>query len=338
MDLKDRKKQILKIVVRHYIENGHPIGSKSVVDGLEQKVSTATIRNEMAALEEMGFLVQPHISSGRVPSDMAYRFYVDALMDEGCLGQDEIMVIKNAFNKGSDNVKSVISDAAKVLSDITNCVAVALLPKSDKLQIKRVRLMEVTLDKALVVIVTNHGIIKDRVIHIPKDMSQMELDLIGEHLTEQVKNIKDIRTINSGDYLSSFNEHRQVVNELINIIDDENRDDDVIIEGAMNIFDFPEYNSVEKAKTLITSFQDKNLLSSILSKSEDGISIMIGDESQIDAIKNCSLLSISYDLGGGDIGKFGIVGPKRMNYGKMSKILEMLSGNIEYLFDDNSEV
>lgn len=338
MNLKDRKKQILKIIVRHYIENGQPIGSKAVVDILDQKVSTATVRNEMAALEEMGFLVQPHISAGRIPSDLAYRFYVDALMDEGNIGADEIMVIKNAFNVGHNNVKSVIADAVKVLSDITNCVAVALLPKTANLQIQSIHLVGVTSDKALVVIVTNHGIIKDRVISIPTGMGQTELDAIAGFITEQVKGVKDVKSIKTEDYISCLDKGAEVIGSFLDILSDDSVDDDVIIEGAMNIFDFPEYDSVEKAKTLISSFQDKNMLIDVLSRPVDGINIIIGQESQVEAIKNCSLLSVSYDLGGGDVGKFGIIGPKRMNYGRMLKILELLSGNIQYLFDDNSEV
>lgn len=338
MNLKDRKKQILKIIVRHYIENGQPIGSKAVVDILDQKVSTATVRNEMAALEEMGFLVQPHISAGRIPSDLAYRFYVDTLMDEGNIGADEIMVIKNAFNVGHNNVKSVITDAVKVLSDITNCVAVALLPRNANLQIQSIHLVRVTSDKALVVIVTNHGIIKDRVITIPKDMGQTELDAIAGFISQQVKGVKDIKSIKTEDYISCLDKGAEVIGSFLDVLSDESEDDDVIIEGAMNIFDFPEYDSVEKAKTLISSFQDKNMLIDVLSRPVDGINIIIGQESQVEAIKNCSLLSVSYDLGGGDVGKFGIIGPKRMNYGRMLKILELLSGNIQYLFDDNSEV
>lgn len=338
MDLKDRKKQILKIIVNHYINSGQPIGSKAVVDSLEQKLSTATIRNEMAALEEMGYLVQPHISAGRIPSDMAYRFYVDALMEEDDLDQGEIAVIKNVFNKECDNVRNVIEDAVKVLSDITNCVAVALLPKNTNLRIQNVHLINVTSDKALVVIVTNHGIIKDRVIKVPAGMSQAELDAIAAHITQQVKNIKDIQSIETGDYFSTLNMGQEVVNGLMDVIHTAGDNDDVIVKGAMNIFDFPEYDSVEKAKMLISSFQDKDMLIGVLSRPVDDISIMIGKESEIEAISNCSLLTVSYDLGGGDTGRFGIIGPKRMNYGKMLKILETLSGNIGYLFDDNSEV
>lgn len=337
MNLKDRKKQILKIIVSHYINSGQPIGSKAVVDSLDQKLSTATIRNEMAALEEMGFLLQPHVSAGRIPSDMAYRFYIDALMDEDDLDKNEIAVIKNVFNKECDNVRGVIEDAAKVLSDITNCVAVALLPKNANLRIQNVHLVNITSDKALVVIVTNHGVIKDRVIKVPSGMSQIELDAIASHITEQVKNISDIQSIEHVDYYSTLNEGQEIVNGLMDVIHSMNGDEDVIVEGAMNIFDFPEYDSVEKAKMLISSFQDKDMLINVLSRSVDDVSIIIGGESKIDAISNCSLLTVAYDIGG-DTGRFGIIGPKRMNYGKMLKILETLSGNIGYLFDDDSEV
>lgn len=337
MELKDRKKQILKIIVNHYISSGQPIGSKAVGDSLEQKLSTATIRNEMAALEEMGFLVQPHISSGRIPSDMAYRLYVDKLMDDDDLDQNEIAVIKSVFNKDCDNVRGVIEDAAKVLSDITNCVAVALLPKNVNLCIQNVRLVQITTDKALVVIVTNHGVIRDRVIKVPGGMSQVELDVIAAHITEQVKNIKDIKAIEGVDYFRGLEANQELVNGLFDTISSIKDSDDVIVEGAMNIFDFPEYDSVEKAKMLISSFQDKDMLVNVLSKPVDNISVLIGHESQIDAISNCSLLTVSYDIGG-DVGRFGIIGPKRMNYGKMLKILETISGNIGYLFDDNSEV
>lgn len=337
MDLKDRKKQILKIIVNHYITSGQPIGSKAVVDGMTQKLSTATIRNEMAALEEMGYLVQPHISAGRIPSDLAYRFYVDTLMDENDLDQKEIAVIKSVFNKDCDNVRNVIEDAAKVLSDITNCVAVALLPKNANLQIQNVRLVQITADKALVVIVTNHGVIRDRVIKVPAGMSQTELDAIASHITEQVKGIKDISSIDKVDYYTPLNDAGEVVGDLIDAFHDIGGDDEIIVKGAMNIFDFPEYDSVEKAKMLISSFQDTDMLINVLSRPVDDISIMIGKESEIDAISNCSLLTVSYDMGGGETGRFGIIGPKRMNYGKMMKILETLSGNIGYLFEDNSE-
>ncbi|MBQ9625034.1 MAG: heat-inducible transcription repressor HrcA, partial [Clostridia bacterium] len=334
MDLKDRKKQILKIIVNHYIVNGQPIGSKAVVDNLDQKLSTATIRNEMAALEEMGFLVQPHISAGRIPSDLAYRFYVDTLMDSDDLEQSEVETIKGLFNNNYNSVRGVIENAARVISDITNCVAIALLPKNANLRIQNVNLVKVSEDRALVVIVTNHGIIKDRVIKVPLGMSQQELDAISLHIAEKVSKISDIKALENVDYYSSLDAGHEIVNEFIDAVKTIKEDDDIIVEGAMNIFDFPEYDSVGKAKMLISSFQDKDMLIDVMSKSVDNINVLIGKESEVDAISNCSLITVSYDMGG-DVGKFGIVGPKRMNYGKMLKILQTLSGSMRYLFDDN---
>lgn len=329
--MKDRKKEILKIVVTNYIDNGTPMGSKAVVENLQQKLSTATIRNEMAALEEMGYLVQPHISAGRIPSDLAYRFYVDSLMENETLSKDEIQRIKSAFNHECDNIKQVVNDAVKVLSDITNCVAVALLPKSTNLVIKDVKLMLITNNKALVVIVTNHGIIKDRVVKVPEGMTQTELNVISEHIAQKAKTISDLAKIDKSDFLGAVDERQNIVNQIIDIFDAKalEEDNDIIVNGAFNIFNFPDCDDIEKAKSLVKSFENVELLKQVLDKNHHGF--LIGGESEIDEIKDCSLITVDYDLGNLGVGSFGIIGPKRMNYAKMLKILETLSDSISFL-------
>lgn len=332
MELKDRKRKILKIIVDHYINTGSPIGSKAVVETMEDKLSTATIRNEMAALEEMGFLMQPHISAGRVPSDLAYRFYVDALMEMQPLNKKEITSLKSVFDHQVTDVKQVIGDTVKVMSDITNCVALAMLPKNKELQIKNIKLVPITEDKALVVIVTNHAVINDRVVRFPENMSEAELNAIAHLLTERVKDIKNIETIQSDIFYRDLDQHQELVHEVLDVFADsvQEKDGEIILGGATNIFDFPEYRDVDKAKMLIETFEDKAALANILEQEGNGIIVSIGAENELETIAGCSLVKFQYDIPELGEGSFGIVGPKRMNYGKVLKLLETLGKYINY--------
>ncbi len=331
MNLKDRKKQILKIIINNYIDYGVPIGSKAVVDNLEHKLSTATIRNEMAALEEMGYLVQPHISSGRVPSDLAYRFYVDALMDNEKLSKKEVENIHKIFNKECDNVKQMIGDAVKVLSDLTNCVAIAVLPKHSNVMVESVRLLKITEDRALVVIVTNHGIINDRVIKVDERLKQQDLDILSNHISTVVRQEKSIDNINLIDYIGTLCIGQDLVNQLTKALKQaltQREDNEIIVGGAINVFDFPEYKEAHKAKQMMQSLEDKDMLTSvILGANQD---ITIGAETNVEAIKGCSVISAKYSLGENETGTFAIIGPKRMKYSKMLKILEVIKKNLEY--------
>lgn len=333
MELKDRKKRILKIIVDNYIVSGVPIGSKAVVENMDVKLSTATIRNEMAALEEMGYLVQPHVSAGRVPSDLAYRLYVDALMEAQSLSKQEVQTMKSLFDQEVDNVKQVIGDTVKVLSDITNCVAVALLPKCANLQIENVRLVPVTSNKALVVIATNHGVIKDRVVRFPEDMNEGELSAIAALLTERARHMQDISAIHTGQFFPDIEHHQGFVHNLLDVFQEcvAEPEEDVILGGTTKLLDFPEYNDMEKVKQLIRSFEDKQLLARMLERDEEGITVTIGSEGDFDATKDCSLVTFHYRLDGLGEGSFGIIGPKRMNYGKVLKILETLGNHINFL-------
>lgn len=330
--MKERKQKILKIIVDHYINTGEPIGSKAVVENMKDKLSTATIRNEMAALEEMGYLMQPHISAGRIPSDLAYRFYVDALLEMEPLNKDELVAIKEIFDHQVSDVKQVIGDTVKVLSDITNCVALAMLPKNKEVKVQNIKLVPVTEDKALVIIVTNHGIINDRVVRIPKDMSEVELYAIAQMLTERVGNIKNIEKINKDDFYNELDSHQGFVHEVLDVfnssLQDENQD--IILGGATKIFNFPDCQDIGKAKALIESFEDKSFFADLLDTGEEGISISIGRENEFLPFENCSLITFQYNLEEFGQGGFGIVGPKRMNYGRVLTILNTLNNYINF--------
>lgn len=330
MQLDERKYLILQAIIDDYILTAMPVGSRTISRKSGVGYSPATIRNEMSDLEELGYLDQPHTSAGRVPSNKAYRLYVDHLMKTVKLTNDEREQMHDHLVSKSKQVEGVIRSAAGVLSDATKYTSVIVAPKLGTLRIKHVQLVPVAERMALMVIVTNAGIVKDAIITIPDGMDADELYAISRTLTEKLaeKPLEAVRQA-FAELLRNAEYNRKLLGETLQVIEKRleagGDASDVIVGGPANMLEYPEYSDVNKARSFLSVLESKDTLRQLLSR--DGgmeISIRIGPENQLPALNECSIVTASYRVGDHSSGTLGIIGPTRMNYNRVISVLEFM--------------
>ncbi len=325
MLMDDRKKLILKAIIDSYIDTAEPVGSRTVARKHEIGLSSATIRNEMADLEEMGLLEQPHTSAGRVPSDKGYRFYVDQLMPRRELTALEIERIKRALKLKINEVGQLISQASAVASDITRYTSMAITPQMNKSTLKTVQIIPVHFDKWLIIVVTNAGLVKNCLIKASDNIFPGTLVRLSNLLNSKLSGVA-LENINILDLRYDIERELDigrdtVVSVLAGITDCLNQiiSSDVYLEGATNIFDFPEFHDLLRAKQFLNVLNTKEVLCTLMNRSieNEGIKVRIGTENEIDEIKDCSLVTATYSINNEIIGSIGVIGPTRMEYSKV---------------------
>ena len=329
MQLDERKFLILQAIIDDYIMTAMPVGSRTISRKSGVGYSPATIRNEMSDLEELGYLAQPHTSAGRVPSNKAYRLYVDHLLKTVKLTQDERERMHEHLVDKSKRVEGVIRSAAEVLSDATKYTAVIVAPKLGTLRIKHVQLVPVAEKTALMIIVTNAGIVKDAVIRVPEGLSADELYSISRMLTEKLaeKPLEAVRQ-QFAEMLRNNAENRRLLGEALQVIEkklETGDQSDVIIGGSSNLLGYPEYADVNKARNFLAVLESKDTIRKVLSR--DGsmeVTIRIGPENQVPALNDCSIVTASYRVGDHSNGTLGIIGPTRMNYNRVISVLDFM--------------
>lgn len=329
MLMDDRKFLILKAIIDDYIMTAVPVGSRTISRKAGVGFSPATIRNEMSDLEELGYLGQPHTSAGRIPSNKAYRLYVDRLLNVTELDEQDAMRIKTYLDDKTDQIRGIMKRAAQVLSDMTNYTSVITAPQLDTLRIKRVQLVPVSDVTALMIVVTNAGIIKDAVVRIPEDMGEENLYDISRMLTEQLGDIgmKNLRQ-RFAEMFKDLNENRRLLANILRVMEtrvEEKAASDVIVGGSANMLSFPEYSDIEKAKNFLSVLESKDKLCALL-KHPGGLefTIHIGPENNLPEFVDCSLVTASYRVGEHSSGTMGIIGPTRMNYSKVVSVLSYM--------------
>ncbi|WP_052306598.1 heat-inducible transcriptional repressor HrcA [Acetivibrio clariflavus] len=337
MFLDDRKKMILHAIIDDYISTAEPIGSRSVSKRHELGLSSATIRNEMSDLEEMGYLIQPHTSAGRIPSDKGYRFYVDQLMKTCELTVDEINAMKSEMETKINELSQLLRKASATISRFTKYTSMASLPESKKSVLKAVQVVPIEKGSALVVVVTNAGIVKNTLIKIPETVSPDFLirvsNIINEKLcglTLEKINIEVIREIEIliGSPQEVLMPVLNGVTECINQIDQA----EVYLEGTANILNHPEFKDIGKAREFLNMIDTKNVLILLLKNmretNADGVSIRIGRENVIEEMWDCSVITATYSLGRVVVGTIGIIGPMRMEYARVLAALNYVRKKI----------
>ena len=330
MQMDERKYLILQAIIDDYILTAMPVGSRTISRKSGVGYSPATIRNEMSDLEELGYLDQPHTSAGRVPSNKAYRLYVDHLMKTAKLTNDERERMHDHLVAKSKQVEGVIRSAAGVLSDATKYTSVIVAPKLGTLRIRHVQLVPVAERLALMVIVTNAGIVKDAVISIPEGMDADELYSISRMLTEKLAD-KPLEAVRQtfAELLRNAEHNRRLLGEALQVIEKRleagGDASDVIVGGQANMLEYPEYRDVSKARDFLAVLESKDTLRKLIGR--DGgmeLSIRIGPENQLPALNDCSIVTASYRVGDHSNGTLGIIGPTRMNYNRVISVLEFM--------------
>ena len=340
--LDDRKIKVLYAIINSYIVSAEPIGSRTITKKYDLGVSSATIRNEMSDLEELGYLNKPHTSAGRVPSDKAYRLYVNQLLNTGKLKMDikKKEEIKKALISEASEIDELIQNSAKVLSAITSYTALALSPQLKKSKLKHIQLLPIDDLKVLLVLVNDSGIVKNTIFRLDKKIDEDQLIVISNFLNHKLKGltIEDIGREMDNDIFKEMYEYKKIIDNIIPIINKTFNDIDsveVYADGVNKIFDFPEYKDLDKAKSFISFIEDKELLANILLSNTNGneIEITIGKENIYDPIKECSLITTTYKLGDVTIGKIGVIGPTRMDYPRVINALKLFSANLTEILE-----
>ena len=337
--LDNRKITILKAIIKTYLETGEPVGSRTISKYSELKLSSATIRNEMSDLEEMGYIIQPHTSAGRIPSDKGYRFYVDQIMQEK---DNEVTEFKDMMVQKVDKLELVLKKMAQVLAANTNYAAMISGPSYHKTKLKFIQLSRVEAHKLLVVVVVEGNIVKNTMIDIAEELGEQELLNLNILLNSSLNGLT-IEEINL-DIISRLKEdagiHSQVVelvlNEVAEAIKAGGEDLQIYTSGATNIFKYPELSDGENASRLIDTLEHKEVLrefvSEVNAEDETDIQVYIGNESPVQSMKDCSVVTANYDLGGGLRGTIGIIGPKRMDYERVLGTLRNLMNQLDTAF------
>ena len=357
--LDERKVKILKAIIKNYLETGEPVGSRTISKFTDMKLSSATIRNEMADLEELGDIVQPHTSAGRIPTDKGYRLYVDDMMSEKeqnitnrenevAVKEQELSSMKDMLGEKVEKVEELLQNVAKVLAKDTNYATMVTTPKVTGNKLKFVQLSQLEANKILAVIVMEGNLIRNKVITVSEDLSQENLlklnILINTTLTGLTLEQMNLSIVSKME--NQAGEHINLVKEVLDaIVDTISSADDLKIytSGATNIFKYPELSDSTKASELIYALEEKQSLSDLVvdddnsvdeqdSSSNNGIQVYIGNETPIESMKDCSVVTATYELQDGMKGTIGIIGPKRMDYEKVVETLKNMRTQLDDVF------
>ena len=338
-ELSERKLTILHAIIQTYLETGEPVGSRTISKYSDLNLSSATIRNEMADLEELGYILQPHTSAGRIPSDKGYRLYVDMLMEQK---EQELNDMQEQMLEKADKMDQLLSQAAKVLANNTNYATMVSTPMNSANKIKFIQLSNVDEEQLLAVIVLGGNVIKNKIITMEEPLSNENLLKLNMLLNTSLNGMS-IEEINLG-MIARLKEqagiHSEVVSNVLDAVADAIQVDDdmhIYTSGATNIFRYPELSDKQSAQEIISAFEEKQQLSELVTQTlaqEDntGIQVYIGDETPVQTMKDCSVVTATYELGDGMKGTIGIIGPKRMDYEHVLKSLKKLQSELDAIF------
>ncbi len=330
-ELSERKKKILKAVVEEYIETATPVSSGGIKERHFDEVSSATIRAELSTLEDMGYLIQPHTSAGRIPSKDAYQLYVSEFLEENPLTPREISFIENSFNEHFSEVEDVVKRTAKVISDITNYTSVIVLKNINKVTIKQIKLVSLDEMSALIIIITDSGIIRDNVISMSAPVGEQGIKDAAA-LLNKIFAGKTVYEIKHPDEIveQELCSIKELYQNLVSILDkySEANEKNVVIEGASKMIEH-EDTDIESARNFVALIEKKNEIVDLIDRDEDiEISVRVGkgDDGGLD---NCAIVTAVYKIGGKEIGHAGVIGPERMNYGKVTSVLKYIAKGLD---------
>ncbi len=336
MELSERQLQILQAIISDYVENAEPVGSRSIAKRYDFGVSPATIRNEMSDLEEMGYLTHPHTSAGRVPSDKAYRLYVDGMMKKKSLSAKEKRFINDRLAANRRELEQTIKYAAKLLSEITQLTSFAMTPSTNQDTISFIKLLPADEKTVILMIVGDSGRIMNTTLRFEKACPQDVLEILSKNMTVTYKG-RTLDDVLQSEIISGASTDIEALNSLIGEVRptfiktlEEMLDVNLYMEGMTNIFNIPEYASIDRAKAFMEIFTKQEEFARKILERDDGVVVTIGDENE--SMKDCSLITATYHVDGKLIGKIGVIGPTRMKYDEVTSIMEYLTNNLNETF------
>ncbi len=338
MDMNERKLKILHAIISDFISTAEPVGSRTLSRKYDLGVSAATIRNEMADLEELGYLSHPHTSAGRIPSGKAYRLYVNEIMEKSELSVVEKKAIARRLMENMTELDKTVEQAANILSNVTHLMAFALTPNQDQDRLKCVNFLPVDERTIVLMIVSESGKVSNTTLRVQVPYTEENLRILSKSMTYnfQGKTLCEALKI---DIIENFETDIEAMSTLAkNIMPnfvktlEDMLDVKLYTDGMTNILSIPEYNDLDKARMFLEMVNQKEELTKTLAARDDGLLITIGDENRNEKMKECSLITATYHVDGRLIGKLGVIGPTRMKYGEITSIIEYLSENISNTF------
>ncbi|MED1853162.1 heat-inducible transcriptional repressor HrcA [Brevibacillus borstelensis] len=340
--LSDRQRLILNAIVDNYIHSAEPVGSRTISkkDGIG--FSSATIRNEMADLEELGYLEQPHTSAGRVPSTKGYRFYVDNLIQPHLLNDLELGKLKQLFAERIHHFEQVIEYTAQILSHVTNYTAIVLGPEIFEHRLKHIQIVPLNEEQAVAIVVTNTGRVENKLIDLPKGVRPQEIEKLVNILNTKLSDVPlwQLRQRLYQEIAGEMRRHVEQYEEMLHILEDSltrEEKERVYLRGATKIMNQPEFRDVDKVKDILELLERNDQLIHLFGAPAEGLTVRIGQENQLDAIKQCSIITTSYSLGGKPVGMVGILGPTRMEYRKVITVLNYLAEGLSQMLTSEFE-
>ncbi|MGN0693581.1 MAG: heat-inducible transcriptional repressor HrcA [Lentihominibacter sp.] len=337
MDLTERKLKILQAVIADFVRTAEPVGSRTISKNYELG-SPATIRNEMSDLEEMGYLTHPHTSSGRVPSEKAYRLYVNEMMKKRELTAEQKKAISDRLYANVSELDTLIERAAHVLSEITNLTAFALSPGKEQDKLKYVNLLPVDDHTVVIMLVSDSGRASNAAVRLKKPASEETLRVLAKNMTynysgktlSEALKLDIIKTFRADAEAMAMFENSiapsfiRTLEDMLNV--------NLYMDGMTNIFSLPEYNDIEKARSFFQMIDRKKEITQKIKGRDDGVMITIGGENQDEDLADCSVISATYHVDGKLVGKLGVIGPTRMKYDEVTSVVEYLTDNITKAF------
>lgn len=333
--LSERKQKVLQALVDSYITSVEPISSGAIHAKYLPEVSTATIRSELAMLEEMGYLTQPHVSSGRIPSSKAYRYYVDHMIADADI---DVEHLRASMEERLRDVGEIVKDGAKIVSDITNYTSMLMITSADNILIRDVKLVDLYDNNALVLIITDSGVVQNRQIQLAPGLPSNYIEVANKLLVKAFAGKSLAQAIHNSDAAThaELEKFRDLFEQVISMVQDykQSRENQLYVEGTEKIFDYPEYRDVDNVKNFMSVVSHKEKLADLMQGQGDiEYSIRIGSEESED-LRNMALVSAKYKINGKEIGQVGVIGPERMDYKKVLGTLKELG---KWLTDTDSD-
>ena len=336
MKMDDRKQKVLMAIVQDFIATAEPVGSRTIAKKYKLGVSPATIRNEMADLEEQGYIEQPHTSAGRIPSQQGYRYYVDYLMKRKELSVEEEALISNQFEKKVKDVGQVIQKAGLLLSQITQYASMIMPPQIGTNSFKHIQLISMHPSRAMVIVVMDNGMLHHRVIEVPEGITSNDMETISGVLNAKLQGLtmESIKMTLMKEIYLELAMHKHILDLAMELIQDIlllKTEDKIYLGGVFNMLNQPEFHNIEKVKTLLSIIEQEKMLCELLAdrgREVGGVTVRIGDEIKSHKIKECSMITAPYSICGKRVGSIGVLGPTRMEYAKVVSVVEFMTKNL----------
>lgn len=337
--LNERKKKILQIIIEDYISSAEPVGSRTITRKYDLGLSPATIRNEMSDLELLGYLEQPHTSAGRIPSAQAYRFYVDALIEPGTLTDNDMALIDGWYNERRRNIDDIFQSTAKILSRMTQNVSMVLTNQQTIANFCYLKFLPLDSQHAILCIVADDGSIDTNVVDIPLGMSSEEMDYLAGKMSKLLedRNLSDISVEILQNVHTDVVEDKLIFSSLLQAVrkmTGRRQEQKVFLGGTKQLLNQPEFRDVERVRNLLGILEEEKVLKDLLQGGEDsGLKVTIGSENKFTGIQDCSMVQATYRLNGQIVGTMAVLGPTRMEYGKVISVMDYLHKYLKTILD-----